>query len=584
MAPFSWAILPGLAALWLARGASGALPDGRPNGNMFKPPGIPKVPLPEGPVVSRNGTELPPYNTTYFFDQLIDHKNPSLGTFKQRFWFTYEFYEPGGPIILTTPGEANAQGMSILDQGTVCPFTYNHPGYTAYLTNTTFNGLLAQQESGATIVLEHRFYGTSNPTPTLSVEGFKYHTIQHAIDDLDHFARTVHLPMPGGDQVTPDQAPWINIGGSYSGALVSWAMVNKPNLFFAGYSSSGVVQAITDFWRYFEPIRQNMPRNCSSDVQAVIAHVDKVFASKDNAAISALKANWGMEKVTHLDDVAGALRNNLWDWQSLQPTSGNNTAFRQFCDALEVKDGVSASAEGWGLKHAVEAWGAHWRNGYLKRLCGDNDAETCLGTYNATSEFYTDESVDNVWRSWNWFVCNEVGYLQDGAPRGHPTLVTRQVGFPYDERQCQFMYPKKFKKPPIINVGPTNAKYKGWRVRKNRLFFANGVRDPWREATVSAQGIEVASTSQMPVAVSNGFHCTDLSVARGAADPTVRAVQQEALRSMNGWLKEEWEPKVGFGGAPERERARLYEDGVPPRSGAGDKPVNAWVKDFGDQV
>lgn len=175
MAPFSWAILPGLAALWLARGASGALPDGRPNGNMFKPPGIPKVPLPEGPVVSRNGTELPPYNTTYFFDQLIDHKNPSLGTFKQRFWFTYEFYEPGdmipflmccirvdmsmcagGPIILTTPGEANAQGMSILDQGTVCPFTYNHPGYTAYLTNTTFNGLLAQQESGATIVLEHR--------------------------------------------------------------------------------------------------------------------------------------------------------------------------------------------------------------------------------------------------------------------------------------------------------------------------------------------------------------------------------------------------------------------------------------------
>lgn len=162
-------------------------------------------------------------------------------------------------------------------------------------------------------------------------------------------------------------------------------------------------------------------------------------------------------------------------------------------------------------------------------------------------------------------------------------LTSRSRKF-YRQRQCQFMYPKKFKKPPIINVGPTNAKYKGWRVRKNRLFFANGVRDPWREATVSAQGIEVASTSQMPVAVSNGFHCTDLSVARGAADPTVRAVQQEALRSMNGWLKEEWEPKVGFGGAPERERARLYEDGVPPRSGAGDKPVNAWVKDFGDQV
>ena len=103
-------------------------PDGRLNGNMGKRLLIPQVNSTElGPVKSRNGTELPPYSTTYYFDQLIDHNNPSLGTFKQRYWHTYEFYEPGkfhsfitsfglvmpstgGPIILMTPGEANAQG------------------------------------------------------------------------------------------------------------------------------------------------------------------------------------------------------------------------------------------------------------------------------------------------------------------------------------------------------------------------------------------------------------------------------------------------------------------------------------------
>lgn len=77
-----------------------------------------------------NATSLPPITTTYYFDQLIDHSNPSLGTFKQRYWHTWEFYEPGrriyslcnrlsnssthqslgGPIILTTPGEGNADG------------------------------------------------------------------------------------------------------------------------------------------------------------------------------------------------------------------------------------------------------------------------------------------------------------------------------------------------------------------------------------------------------------------------------------------------------------------------------------------
>ena len=51
-----------------------------------------------------NGSALPPLNTTYYFDQLIDHNDPSKGTFKQRYWHTYEHYEEGGPVIIMTPG------------------------------------------------------------------------------------------------------------------------------------------------------------------------------------------------------------------------------------------------------------------------------------------------------------------------------------------------------------------------------------------------------------------------------------------------------------------------------------------------
>jgi hypothetical protein len=564
MSPSFWALASGFA-LALVGNVYGALPDGRPHANIMRPPAIPIVPVPADlAVTGRDGKALPPLNTTYYFDQLIDHKNPSLGTFKQRFWFTSQFYQPGGPIVLMTPGEANAQP------------------YTGYLTNRTINGLVAQQQNASLIVLEHRFYGLSNPYPDLSVKSLKYHTLQQGIDDLEHFAKTVVLPMPGGDKVTPDKAPWILIGGSYSGALVSWTMVNKPGLFFSGYSSSGVVQAITDFWRYFEPVRQNMAKNCSADVQAVIERVDRVILSKNATAINALKANWGLEKMTHADDFAGALRNNLWDWQSLQPTSGADTKFRKFCDALEVKDGVSAPASGWGVDHALAAWGAHWRNGYLSTLCGDADAETCLGTYNASSTFYTDESIDNSWRSWNWIVCNEVGYMQDGAPKGHPTLVTRTVGFPYDERQCQFMYPAAFSKPPVINVGPTNAKYKGWRVRLNRLFFANGQRDPWREATVSAQTVNVPDTPQQPIGLSDGFHCSDLSAVTGAADATVNAVQQKFLASIKRWLATEWKPQASSDSfTAGRQTAPLFDGSSAPTSDVESKPVNAWFKGFG---
>lgn len=76
-----------------------------------------------------------------------------------------------------------------------------------------------------TIVLEHRYYGLSNPFPDLSVKSLKFHTIQQAIDDLEYFAKTVDLPMAGGDALKPGQAPWILIGGSYSGALTSFTVV-----------------------------------------------------------------------------------------------------------------------------------------------------------------------------------------------------------------------------------------------------------------------------------------------------------------------------------------------------------------------
>lgn len=128
-----------------------------------------------------------------------------------------------------------------------------------------------------------------------------------------------------------------------------------------------------------------MPVNCSADVEAAIARVDETFLGRNATAIQAMKDNFGIGDVTHLDDAAGActlslylpilrfrkclcvwlVRNNLWDWQSLQPTSGPGSQFTEFCDALEVKNGVNAPDSGWGADRAVAAWGEYWRSTYL---------------------------------------------------------------------------------------------------------------------------------------------------------------------------------------------------------------------------
>ncbi|KZT71725.1 hypothetical protein DAEQUDRAFT_95102 [Daedalea quercina L-15889] len=296
----------------------------------------------ETPVVDRNDTELPPLNTTYYFDQLTDHNDPNLGTFKQRYWHTWEFYEAGDPIILNTPGEGNADGMMSTNMTIQCVERTCIIGYEGHLANDSINGMIAQELNGATIVIEHRYYGYSNPYNNLSVESLQYHTIQQAIDDLVYFAYNVKLPMPGRDHVTPNEAPWILVGGSYSGALTAFTEVNKPDVFYAAWASSAVVESIVDYWGYLDIIRKHMPQNCSADVQAVVGHIDTVFTSGNDTAIDGIKDLFNMN-LTHLDDFASILQNLLWEWQSLQPLPDlSSRLFYQLCDSLEVRNNKTA--------------------------------------------------------------------------------------------------------------------------------------------------------------------------------------------------------------------------------------------------
>ena len=77
--------------------------------------------------------------------------------------------------------------------------------------------MIAQQQHGATVLVEHRFFGYSNPYDNLTSQSLELLTIEQAIDGLAYFAENVNLPMPGGDNVNPDTTSWVLVGGGYSG-------------------------------------------------------------------------------------------------------------------------------------------------------------------------------------------------------------------------------------------------------------------------------------------------------------------------------------------------------------------------------
>ncbi|KAF9026495.1 hypothetical protein BDZ89DRAFT_1067591 [Hymenopellis radicata] len=423
------------------------------------------------------------YNTTYWFNQLIDHANPSLGTFKQRYFFSGEFYEPGGPILLVNAGEQNADSNIV--------------------------SLVAQAATGASIALEHRFFGQSNPYPDLSEESLKYLTLQQNIDDMVYLAQNIVLPMEGGDSI-----------------------------FYAGYAS--------DFWQYGDAVRTRMPANCSSDFQAVISHVDAVFSSDDDLAIQALKETFGMGNVTYVDDVANRLNEPMGFWQDLQPAAGPNQMFYEFCDLLQVweVDGKNTSApeSGWGLDHALEAFGSWMR----ERHPSISDAD--ISSHDDTLPQYRNISVDNWERSWSWMICNELGWFQTGAPEGHPTIVSRFVDLEFYKRSsCQMFFPTTFD-DKLMSAYPAvdaiNTKFGGWNVHVDRVFFVNGLNDPWLDATVSSRSIDFQSTSLTPVFLGKGSHTSDMIVVNADVEPTIAYIQEQAIAYMLAWLAD-WTPQIG---------------------------------------
>ncbi|KAG6819488.1 hypothetical protein H0H93_011345 [Arthromyces matolae] len=121
-------------------------------------------------------------------------------------------------------------------------------------------------------------------------------------------------------------------------------------------------------------------------------------------------------------------------------------------------------------------------------------------------------------------------------PQGQPSLVLRALTPAHDLRLCNQMFPGAFSAGNNPQVNRTNELYHGWNVQQNRVFFANGQRDPWREASMSSDFANVTSTDSQPIAVSDGFHCSDLIAFAGDVDPTVRAVQDKALQYMAIWL------------------------------------------------
>lgn len=113
--------------------------------------------------------------------------------FNLRYWFDASNYKPGGPVIVLQSGETSGVGRLPFLQKGMSSWRCCLPRQCTDKT-TGIIAQLTQATNGIGVILEHRYYGTSFPTPDISTENLRFLTTEQALADQAYFSKNIKFP------------------------------------------------------------------------------------------------------------------------------------------------------------------------------------------------------------------------------------------------------------------------------------------------------------------------------------------------------------------------------------------------------
>ena len=213
-----------------------------------------------------------------------------------RYWYNATFYHPGGPVILFLAGDVDAEErLVVMEKGILAK--------------------LARELNGLAVVLEHRYYGQSFPFEDLSKTNMRLLSTEQGMTDAVYFARNARFPDIAGVSAAPD-TPYILYGASYAGSLVSFLMAQHSGIFVGGISSSGVLEARTDFWQYWDAVRKYGPLECVERTAVVADVIGKIMMQEKHKKLrKKLKSVFNLMYIEDNRDAAYLMSYGVAYWQ-----------------------------------------------------------------------------------------------------------------------------------------------------------------------------------------------------------------------------------------------------------------------------
>lgn len=367
-----------------------------------------KAQSPDGFSVEAVAATYPAYNLSTPIDHFHNeskYEPHTDGFYNMQYWFDARYYKPGGPVIVLAGGETSGAGR----------LPYIQKGVVAQIANAT---------NGISVVLEHRYYGGSWPVADLSTENLRFLTTDQAMADAVYFAQNVKFPGLEEYDLTSNNTAYVAYGGSYAGAFVAILRKLYPEVYFGAISSSGVTEAIYDYWQYFEAARIYGPPAAIEATQKVTNVVDNILIGKNGTEYpQKLKTLFGLGGVTNDADFASALTGGVsalqsYNWDPTQSSSefftyadivGNDSVVYPSTESLRPTVEELIEVGGWG--NETDTLSNHFLNyvGYVQGTtvasCTQADQNECFSSYDP--DFYAQDGPSQTWRSWPYQYCTE---------------------------------------------------------------------------------------------------------------------------------------------------------------------------------
>jgi hypothetical protein len=438
--------------------------------------------------------------------QKVDNFDSSNSqTYRQRYWYNNQWYQNNNIAFLMIGGEAAES-----------------PGW---VTNPDLEWLRMARAHGALVfLLEHRYYGASQPTSDMTTNNMRFLSSKQALADAAAFITAMN------QRFSLTNPKWVTFGGSYSGALSAWFRAKYPDLAVGAVGSSGPVQAVVNFVEYLEVVQTSLrtySSRCADVVKQGFDLVQSMMATGDgrNQLKSTFRTCFDIDN-TNPNEVAYFYESLIDAYAFTVQYSGDNAGVFHtqvtvpaLCNRLTMASSALA-----GLQAA---------NNMIMDVFG----EQCL--YNSYSGFidymrntaFSVESSDD--RSWIYQTCTEFGYYQ--STEGNNIVFGN--GIPvrfYVEQWCTPIFGSSMNNNTVYAaIDATNAFYGGRDgFTATNVVLPNGDVDPWHALGILNSNIPTSPS----ILIQGTAHCADMYPPSSSDLPGLTAARQTIENNVNNWL------------------------------------------------